>query len=145
MSASHNIIRGGITRVGVGALSGATALAQPAFPATTSPTWVRSSSTTLERNVYPEGVHHYRDPAEEARDAALITKAKIALAIDGVKRHAVVVDCDYSVARLGAEGFQQTMRSMRRKSPLPFLESRESITGSPGGEFKLGTVPTSSC
>ena len=58
--------------------------------------------TTLEKeNVNTEGEQHYRDLAEEAQDAAVMTKVKTALAIDGVGNgHPVVVDCDHGVARL---------------------------------------------
>jgi len=86
----------------VGTLSFATARAQEASPPTNPPNTVTNSSTILEKeNVHTEGVHHYQDPAEEAEDAALITKIKTALATDGVANgHPVEVDCDHGVARL---------------------------------------------
>jgi osmotically-inducible protein OsmY len=67
-----------------------------------SPKEVTNSSITLDKeSVHSEGVHHYQDPAEEAEDAALITKIKTALATDGVANgHPVEIDCDHAVARL---------------------------------------------
>lgn len=66
------------------------------------PKSVTSSSMTKEtEQVHSEGVHHYANPAEEAEDAALITRVKTALATDGVANgHPVEVDCDHGVARL---------------------------------------------
>ena len=102
MTVSRTIISGVIAGVVAGALSCATAWTQVASPATTSPKEVTNSSITLEKeDVHSEGVHHYQDPAEEAEDAALITKVKTALATDGVANgHAVEIDCDHGVARL---------------------------------------------
>ncbi|MGO9452800.1 MAG: BON domain-containing protein [Candidatus Binataceae bacterium] len=57
--------------------------------------------TEEEENVHTEGVHHYRNSAEEAPDAMLITRVKTALATDGVANgHPVEVDCDHGMARL---------------------------------------------
>jgi hyperosmotically inducible periplasmic protein len=102
MTANKQIVTGVIAGVVAGALSFAAAWAQQASPSKTPPKAVTNSSTILEKeNVHTEGVHHYQDPAEEAEDAALITKVKTALATDGVANgHPVEVDCDHGVARL---------------------------------------------
>ncbi|MBV8135110.1 MAG: BON domain-containing protein [Deltaproteobacteria bacterium] len=95
------IVTGVIAFAVAGALSFATARAQQASPPI-PPNAVTNSSTILEKeNVHTEDVHHYQNPAEEAEDAALITKVKTALATDGVANgHPVEVDCDRGVARL---------------------------------------------
>jgi osmotically-inducible protein OsmY len=102
MIVNKQIVTGVIVGFVVGTLSFATARAEQASPPTTPPNSVTNSSTILEKeNVHTEGVHHYQDPAEEAKDAALITKVKTALATDGVANgHPVEVDCDHGVARL---------------------------------------------
>jgi hyperosmotically inducible periplasmic protein len=102
MTANKQIVTGVIAGVVAGALSFATARAQQASPPTIAPNAVTNRSTILEKeNVHTEGVHHYQDPAEEAEDAALITKVKTALATDGVANgHPVEVDCDHGVAHL---------------------------------------------
>ena len=102
MIVNKQIVTGVIAGLLVGTLSFATARAQQASPSTTPPNAVTNSSTILEKeNVHTEGVHHYQDAAEEAEDAALITKVKTALATDGVANgHPVEVDCDHGVARL---------------------------------------------
>lgn len=101
MAVSKNIISGVVAGVVAGALACATAWTQVS-PAPTSPKEVTNSSITLDKeSVHSEGVHHYQDPAEEAEDAALITKIKTALATDGVANgHPVEIDCDHGVARL---------------------------------------------
>lgn len=101
MAVSKNIISGVVAGVVAGALACATAWTQVS-PAPTSPKEVTNSSITLDKeSVHSEGVHHYQDPAEEAEDAALITKIRTALATDGVANgHPVEVDCDHGVARL---------------------------------------------
>ena len=98
-----NLVSGTIAGVVAGALSLATAWAQQAPPTTTLPNAVTNRSTVLDKeSVHTEGVHHYKDQAEEAEDAALITKIKTALATDGVANgYPVEVDCDHGVARLG--------------------------------------------
>jgi len=102
MIVNKQIVTAVIAGLVVGTLSFATARAQEASPPTNPPNTVTNSSTILEKeNVHTEGVHHYQDPAEEAEDAALITKIKTALATDGVANgHPVEVDCDHGVARL---------------------------------------------
>jgi len=102
MTVTKNLVSGTIAGVVAAALSLATALAQQAPPTTTSPNAVTNCSTILDKeSVHTEGVHHYQDQAEEAEDAALISKIKTALATDGVASgHPVEVDCDHGVARL---------------------------------------------
>lgn len=102
MTVSKNTISGVVAGVVAGALGCATAWTQVASPAPMSPKEVTNSSITLDKeSVHSEGVHHYQDPAEEAEDAALITKIKTALATDGVANgHPVEIDCDHAVARL---------------------------------------------
>ena len=99
MTVPRIIAAGVVTGVLAAALSLPTARAQQNSSAAKS---VTSSSMTKEtEQVHNEGVHHYSNPAEEAEDAALITKVKTALAIDGVANgHPVEVDCDHGVARL---------------------------------------------
>lgn len=101
MAVSKVIISGVVAGIVAGALACATAWTQVS-PAPTLPKEVTNSSITLDKeSVHSEGVHHYQDSAEEAEDAALITKIKTALATDGVANgHPVEIDCDHGVARL---------------------------------------------
>jgi osmotically-inducible protein OsmY len=102
MTVPKIIAAGVVTGVLAAALSLATARAQQNSSADASAKSVTSSSMTKEtEQVHNEGVHHYSNPAEEAEDAALITKVKTALATDGVANgHPVEVDCDHGVARI---------------------------------------------
>jgi hypothetical protein len=130
MTVNRNIVVGVIAGVITGALSCATARAQQASPETTSPKTVTNTSTTLEKeNVHTEGVHHYQDPAEEAEDAALITKSRprsrsMAWRM-GIRSRSIAI----TAWRASAEWSPRLMmRSMRPRSPLPSMESRGSIT-----------------
>jgi osmotically-inducible protein OsmY len=63
-----------------------------------APALTYESHSVKEEHAHSDALHHYASPADEARDALLITEVKAALAHDDVMAgHSILVDCDHGI------------------------------------------------
>jgi osmotically-inducible protein OsmY len=61
-----------------------------------TPASISESHSVEEEHAHSDALHHYASPADEARDALLITEVKAALVQDDATAgHPILVDCDH--------------------------------------------------